>query len=116
MVFIATGSEVGLAIQSAALLSRPVRVVSMPCIEQFHAQSEEYQSKVIPRFVQKVVIEAGSPHGWRDAIDGTKEDTLVIGIDRYGASAPAKVIGEKLGFTPEGVVAKVKERFFRVTS
>jgi len=116
VVFIATGSEVGLAIQSAALLSRPARVVSMPCVEQFHMQSLEYQSRLIPRFVQKVVIEAGSPHGWRDAIDGTKEDTLVIGIDRYGASAPAKVIAEKLGLTPESVVAQVNERFFRANS
>jgi len=116
VVFIATGSEVGLAIQSAALLSRPARVVSMPCVEQFHAQSPEYQSKIIPRFVQKVVIEAGTTLGWRDAIDGTREDTLVIGIDRYGASAPAKVIAEKLGLTPESVVAQVKERFFRVAS
>jgi len=116
VVFIATGSEVGLAIQSATLLSRPTRVVSMPCVEQFHAQSSEYQSKLIPRFVQKVVIEAGATHGWRDAIDGTKEDTLLIGIDRYGASAPAKVIAEKLGLTPESVVAKVKERFFRVAA
>ena len=88
----------------------------MPCVEQFHAQSPEYQSKIIPRFVQKVVIEAGTTLGWRDAIDGTREDTLVIGIDRYGASAPAKVIAEKLGLTPESIVAQVKERFFRVAS
>jgi transketolase len=116
IVFIATGSEVGLAIQSATLLSRPARVVSMPCVEQFHQQSPEYRSKLIPRFVQKVVIEAGSTTGWRDAIDGTTEDTLVIGIDRYGASAPAKVIAEKLGLTPESVVARVREQFFNKTT
>jgi len=112
VVFIATGSEVGLAIQSARLIGKPARVVSVPCLELFYAQSEEYQSKMIPRFVKKVVIEAGSPRGWRDAIDGTKEDTLVIGIDRYGASAPAKVIAEQLGFTTKAVVEQVKERFF----
>jgi transketolase len=112
VVFIATGSEVGLAIQCASLLSRPARVVSMPCVEQFHAQSVEYQSKLIPRFVKKVIIEAGITTGWREVIEGTHEDTLVIGIDRFGASAPAKVIAEKLGFTPEAVVAKVKEKFF----
>jgi transketolase len=84
----------------------------MPCVEQFHAQSVEYQSKLIPRFVKKVIIEAGITTGWREVIEGTHEDTLVIGIDRFGASAPAKVIAEKLGFTPEAVVAKVKEKFF----
>ena len=112
VVFLATGSEVGLAIQAAKLLSQPVRVVSLPCLELFYSQSEEYQSRLIPRFVKKVVIEAGTPHGWRDAFNGSEEDTLVIGIDRYGASAPAKILAEKFGFTPQAVVERVKEKFF----
>jgi len=112
VVFIATGSEVSLAIASAKALGKPARVVSMPSYELFKAQSAEYRSKLIPRFVKKIVVEAGTPAGWHDMIEGTTEDTLVIGIDRYGASAPAKVLAEKFGFTTAAIVEKVRENFF----
>jgi len=110
-VLIATGSEVGLAIMAAKLLGTKTRVVSMPCWEVFMDQDAEYRHKLIPRFAKKVVIEAGTPEGWCDMIDGTREDTLVIGVERYGASAPAKVLAEKFGFTPQAVVQKIRERF-----
>lgn len=112
VVFIATGSEVSLAIAAAKLLKKPVRVVSMPSFELFSAQDDEYRSRLIPHFVKKVVVEAGTPQGWLDMIEGTIHDSLVIGINRYGASAPLKVIAEKFGFTPAAVVEQVREKFY----
>ena len=113
LIFIATGSEVSLAISAAKTLSSElsVRVVSMPCWELFKEQSVEYRQALIPRGVNKVTIEAGATFGWLDLINSGPEETLRIGIDHFGASAPASVIAEKLGLTPEAVCAKVRERF-----
>jgi len=107
MILMASGSEVGLILESAQKLAdegKGVRVVSFPSWELFEKQDEAYRESVLPKNIQKrLAVEAGSGIGWE------RYAKSVIGIDRYGASAPAKVIFEKLGFTVENVVAKAKE-------
>ena len=107
LVFIATGSEVSLAIETAERMSdKKVRVISMPCMEIFNKQPEDYQNSLIPkRGSLKVTIEAGITHGWEkySGING-----LSIGLDHYGASAPGKDLADEFGFTPEKVEAKVR--------
>jgi len=109
-VLIASGSEVSLALEAEELLAAQgvgCRVVSMPCTELFDAQDRSYRDSVIPPDVKKrVVIEAGSPMGWCKYIGN---EGLAIGMDRFGASAPYKVLGEKFGFTAESVAAKVTD-------
>jgi len=110
VVIIATGSEVGTALGAADLLAAKgvmARVVSMPCTELFEAQDKAYRDSVIPPERKKrVVVEAGCTFGWcRYAGD----EGLVIGMARFGASAPYKVLAEKFGFTPESVAARVED-------
>jgi transketolase len=81
---------------------KKVRVVSAPCLEQFAHQDAAYRDRVLPRGVKRVSIEAGRTPPWR-AIVGAGDDGLTIGIDRFGASAPDKVLGQKLGLTVDGV-------------
>ena len=109
ITIVATGSEVALAVDSATLLKKEginASVVSIPCLEIFNQQSKEYKEKIIPKNTKKVFIEAGITTGW-EAVVGS--DALMIGIDHYGASAPGEVLAEKFGFTPESVVAKIKD-------
>jgi transketolase len=109
LVFVATGSEVSLAIEAAKALQVPARVVSMPCVELYRKQPESYRKALIPRTAKKVVIEAAAPQGWLEVVEGSPENTLVIGIEgRFGASAPAKVLAEKFGFTAPQIVERVK--------
>jgi transketolase len=110
VLLIATGSEVGTALGAADILDGKgfgVRVVSMPSMELFEAQDKTYRDSVIPPTVKKrVVVEAGASFGWcRYAGD----EGIVIGMDRFGASAPYKVLAEKFGFTPESVAARVED-------
>jgi transketolase len=106
-ILLATGSEVSLAIEAAALLEsrgKPVRVVSMPSWEAFEAQDESYRAEVLPSSLsRRLAIEAGTTLGWH------RYASAVIGIDHFGASAPAKVLAEKFGFTPEAVAARYSE-------
>ncbi len=107
LVLVATGSEVGLAMASRTKLEeagRKVRVVSAPCLERFAEQDAAYRASVLPDAVKKVSIEAGRTDPWKAWIG---EDSLAIGLDRYGASAPDRVIAEQLGLTPHAVVAKI---------
>ena len=110
VILIATGSEVGTALGAADLLKDKgikARVVSMPSMELFDEQDQSYRDGVLPPEVKKrVVVEAASPFGW---CKYAGEDGLVIGITRFGASAPYKVLAEKFGFTAESVAAKVAE-------
>jgi transketolase len=106
---IATGSEVGLAVRSAALLAErgvPCRVVSMPSVERFLAQPPEHRAAVIPAAMKKVSIEAGRTFPWR-MITGT--DGLCLGVDRFGESAPYEEVYDHFGLVPE----KVAEAVFR---
>ncbi|MCX7056787.1 MAG: transketolase [Proteobacteria bacterium] len=105
LVLIATGSEVALAVESAKVLTaagRRVRVVSMPCTSLFDAQPESYRDAVLPRGVPRVAIEAGVRNYW---CQYTGDIDRVVGIDTFGASAPAKDLFRHFGFTAEHIVA-----------
>lgn len=104
---VATGSEVALALEAQKLLAERgvhIRVVSMPCVELFEKQSREYQQAVLGTG-KVAVVEAGRPEGWYKF---TGRDGLVIGMEDFGASAPAEVLAEKFGFTPAQVADRVQ--------
>ena len=108
VVLIATGSEVEVACDTAAALEADgigADVISMPCMELFAQQDEAYRADLLPAEVLKVSIEAGSTLGW-ERYTGT--DGLQIGLDRFGASAPAEDLFAKFGFTAEAIVPKIK--------
>ncbi len=107
-VLIATGSEIGLAADAAKVLSesgRKVRVVSMPCTSIFDTQPQQYRDSVLPPGVPRVAIEAGVRDGWWRYVAG---NGAVIGMDSFGASAPAKKLFEHFGFTRENVIKTVE--------
>jgi transketolase len=104
----ATGSELHLAVGAREALSKrgvKLNVVSIPCVEIFHAQDPSYRRELFPDGVPVVTIEAGRTDLWR-ALTGPTG--LAIGIDGYGASAPGDVNAEKFGFTVPAVVAKIE--------
>jgi len=107
-VLIATGSEVGLAADAAKALEesgRKLRVVSMPCTSVFDTQSQQYRDSVLPPGVPRVAIEAGVRDGWWRYVS---DDGAVIGIESFGASAPAKKLFEHFGFTRDNVIKTVE--------
>lgn len=108
-LLIASGSEVGLAIEAQAELAKEnidVSVVSMPSMDRFEKQSDEYKNKVLPADVKKrLAIEMGSSFGW-GKYTGLEGD--VLGIDRFGASAPGETIINEYGFSVPNVVNRVK--------
>jgi transketolase len=103
---IASGSEVELALKSAEKLAEEkiaVRVISFPSWELFEAQTEEYKASVLPKSVKaRVAIEAGVKLGWEKYAGDTGE---VISIEKFGASAPDKILFENYGFTVENVIS-----------
>lgn len=104
LIIVATGSEVGLAVTSAQRLAEQgvaVRVVSMPSTERFDAQSTEYRASVLPAAVPKLAIEAAHKDFWYKYV-GT--EGAIIGMDRFGESAPGGVLLTHFGFTPENAV------------
>ena len=105
LVLIGTGSEVELCIRAATRLENehqvPTRVVSMPSWELFAEQPADYRAAVLPRDLPKVAVEAGVTLGWERWVG---EDGLIVGLDRFGASAPGKVALERLGFNEENVI------------
>jgi transketolase len=111
VLLIATGSEVAIALDAALLLSADgdrVRVVSMPCRELFEAQPAGYREHVLPpRIRRRVAIEAGSAFGWRDYVG---LDGAVVGLDRFGASAPCATLYRELGLTAEAVVLAARRQ------
>ena len=112
VLFIATGSEVAISIEAAKRLAaegKGVRVVSMPSVELFLAQKCAYREEVVPEFMKKrVIVEAGVRFGW-DRFRLDHKTTRFVTLDRYGASAPYKVLSEKFGFTADNVYAVAKE-------
>jgi transketolase len=108
VVLLATGSEVGIAAGAAKLLAadgwRP-RVVSAPCWNAFERLPQSEQDAVLGKDIPRVAIEAGRSTMWHGVVGRTG---IVVGIDRFGASAPYERIAEELGFTPEKVAARVK--------
>ena len=115
ILFLATGSEVSLAIEAAKKIwnesesRQSVRVVSMPSVERFLAQKCTYREFVLPEYMTKrVIVEAGSRFGW-DRFRLDFKTTQFVTKDDFGASAPYKVLAEKFGFTVENVYAAAKK-------
>lgn len=109
-IIMASGSEVSLAVEAKKALETDgidVRVVSMPCMDLFEEQSEEYKESVLPKSVRsRVAVEALSDFGWGKYVG---LDGKTLGMKSFGASAPAGILFEKFGFTVENVVKAVKE-------
>ncbi|UAW98798.1 transketolase [Halopseudomonas nanhaiensis] len=110
LILIATGSEVGLAMQAQARLAeqgRQVRVVSMPCTSVFEQQDAAYRQKVLPVEVgARIAIEAAHPDYWYKYVG---LDGRVIGVNTFGESAPAGVLFEEFGFTVDNILAVAEE-------
>jgi transketolase len=109
VILIATGSEVSIALEAHERLTKEgvrSRVVSMPCWELFDAQPESYRHAVLPPGVRaRVSIEAASPFGWERYVG---LEGAIIGVDRFGASAPGPILMREFGFTPAHVVETAK--------
>ncbi|GHH71467.1 transketolase [Streptosporangium violaceochromogenes] len=114
VILIGTGSEVQLAVEARRLLEQEgiaARVVSMPCVEWFHAQDTAYRQTVLPSEVRaRVAVEAGIALGWREFVGDAGE---VVGLEHFGASAPYKTLFEQFGITAERVAAAAKASLAR---
>ena len=109
LVIVATGSEVSLAREAAKQLAGDgikARVVSMPSWRLFDEQPADYKAALLPAHLPKLAVEAGSALGWWKYVG---EGGDVIGLDRFGASAPGPKVMAELGFTPENVAARAKK-------
>jgi transketolase len=107
VVLIATGSEVEVAVKTAEALEGQgigADVVSMPCWSLFDAQDEDYRADLLPADLLKVSIEAGTTLGWERYVG---PDGLAIGLDRFGASAPAEDLFQRFGFTAEAIAPRI---------
>ena len=107
-MLIASGSEVGPAVEAQGILASQgvaARVVSMPCPQLFLEQPRDDRESIVPRGARTVVIEAARLQGW-ERVAGC--EALMIGLDHFGASAPAKVLAEQFGFTGPKIAEKVK--------
>jgi transketolase len=109
LILIATGAEVDPTLAAGRSLAEQgtrVRVVSMPCVELFEAQSPEYREDVLPRAVRaRLAVEPGATMSWWKWVGS---DGDVLGLDRFGASAPGTTVLEKLGFTAENIAARAR--------
>jgi transketolase len=104
IVFVATGSEVSLALEVAEKVGESARVVSMPCRELFYSQEQSYRESVIPSSARRVVLEVGVSLGW-EGIASSQEDIVVL--DQFGASGPAGEVAAHFGFTADAVAKKL---------
>ncbi len=115
VILIGTGSEVHVALAAARQLAGEgvnARVVSMPSWELFEQQPQEYRESVLPPAVRaRVAVEAGTPLGWERYAGA---DGAIVGLARFGASAPGPVVYANLGFTPENVAEKARQALKRV--
>jgi transketolase len=109
LILVATGSEVSIALEAHHQLTLEgvaSRVVSMPCWDLFQAQPQSYKDTVLPPGVKaRVSVEAGSPLGWERFVG---LEGAIIGLNRFGASAPGETVMRELGFTPENIVIVAK--------
>jgi transketolase len=114
VILMASGSEVELVVRAVRLLAQmgiAARAVSMPSWELFEAQPQQYRDAVLPPSITaRVAVEAGVPMGWERYVGGRGE---VIGLQRFGASAPYEVLASKLGFTAEAVADRVRALLLR---
>jgi transketolase len=105
-ILIGTGSEVSVCLAAAELIGPACRVVSMPCMERFAEQDPEYRDAVLPPGVRaRVAVEAAATFGWHRWVG---EHGDVVGLDRFGASAPAKHLFEHFGFTAEALAERAR--------
>ena len=109
LILIATGSEVSLALKAQAALKEEgiaAKVVSMPSWELFEKQDTAYKESVFPKSLKKsLAVEAGSPMGWHKYVS---DEGDIVGILKYGESAPGDVVMKEYGFSVENVVNKAK--------
>ena len=115
VTFLATGSEVEIALNACGILQRKgvgARVVSMPCWELFAEQSAEYRAQVIDSTSVKVAIEAASPFGWERHIGPSG---VFIGLDHFGASAPAEELYNRFGITAEAAAEAAEAALLRLS-
>jgi transketolase len=108
IVIVATGSEVHLAVAAGEALGNrgiAARVVSMPSRDVFFEQPDDYRSSVLPPDLPKLAVEAGVTMGWREVVGDTG---AVIGLDRFGESAPGPTVMDKLGFNVDNVVSRAE--------
>ena len=104
LIILASGSELSIALSAAAELGETVRVISMPCMERFDRQDDDYKQSVLPRKCRnRMAVEAGVSDLWRKYVG---LDGVVIGIDRFGISAPGDMVMNELGISVENVVKK----------
>jgi len=112
VILIASGSEVHLAVEAGEILKNEgigTRIVSMPSWELFEAQGEEYRNEVLPPEIDtRLAVEAGVTQGWHKYVGRRGE---VIGVERFGASAPGGVVLERLGFSADHVAEKARRLF-----
>ena len=111
LILVASGSELHLAVGARERLEktgRKVRVVSAFCLDQFEQEDAAYRDALLPHGVKKVSIEAGRSTPWRAVLG---DESLNLGIDRFGASAPDKVLAEKFGLTVDAVTDKIQRWF-----
>jgi transketolase len=109
VVLIGTGSEVWPCVEAAKLLEAEgivARVVSFPSWKLFEEQSAEYKSSILPAGVPRLAVEAGATIGWWKYVG---QDGDVIGLDRFGASAPGPKVLSELGFSAENVAARARK-------
>lgn len=112
IILIATGSEVHIALEAVHQLQKngvKARLVSMPSFELFRMNSEEYKNTIFPPACKKrVAIEAAAKNDWYEFVGN---DGIIIGIDRYGDSAPAKVLAEHFGFTAKHILKEINKKW-----
>jgi transketolase len=110
VILLASGSEVHIAVEAARQLEaegHATRVVSMPCMKRFLEQSDDYRESVLPASVtRRIAVEAGSPHLWHRF---TGPAGRIVGLDRFGESAPAEELFEHFGFTPDNIAGLARE-------
>jgi transketolase len=110
IVLMATGSEVELILGAYEKLKadgRRPRAVSMPCLEYFAKQSDDYRRSVLPPGVRRIAVEAAAPQSWYRWVG---ENGVIMGIERFGESAPYQRIYKELGLTVDGIVAEARKR------
>jgi transketolase len=110
LILMATGSEVDLIIKAGEKLAEDglnLRLVSFPSWELFRQQDQSYRDEVLPPGIKgRLAVEAGISQGWQEWVG---DEGLIIGVDRYGASAPAERIFKEFGFTVDNVIATVRK-------
>ena len=115
VILLASGSEVSIALQAKVSLEEAhigTRVVSIPCWELFEQQDTKYKKKVLPRGPIRIAIEAGVRHGWDKWLfgeRGSEKKSFFIGMEGFGASAPANELYENYNITVKHIVSKAKE-------